>query len=50
MPSWLIVFLILARALFVLKLLYVLAFGWTLPVTRGALLVSTYTGFPMRGH
>ena len=37
----LIVFLILAGALFVLKLLYVIAFGWTLPVTRGALFVST---------
>ena len=41
MPLWLIVFLILAGALFVLKLLYVIAFGWTLPVTRGALFVST---------
>jgi len=41
MPSWLIIFLILAGTLFILKLLYVLAFGWTLPVTRGALFVST---------
>lgn len=41
MPLWLIVFLILAGTLFILKLLYVLAFGWTLPVTRGALFVST---------
>lgn len=41
MPLWLIIFLILAGALFILKLLYVLAFGWTLPVTRGALFVST---------
>jgi SAM-dependent methyltransferase len=41
MPSWLIIFLILAGGLFVLKLVYVLALGWTLPVTRGALFVST---------
>ena len=41
MPSWLAVFLVIAGVLFAVKLLYVLAFGWTLRVTRGALYVST---------
>jgi SAM-dependent methyltransferase len=41
MPTWLAVFLIIAGVLFAAKLLYVLAFGWTVHVTRGALYVST---------
>jgi SAM-dependent methyltransferase len=41
MPVWVLIFIIVAGVLFFLKLAYVLAFGWTLPVTRGALFVST---------
>ncbi|MCP4667525.1 MAG: hypothetical protein GY849_14280, partial [Deltaproteobacteria bacterium] len=41
MPTWAVVILVLAGALFLIKLLYVLAAGWTLPVTRGALFVTT---------
>ncbi|MFH1241793.1 MAG: class I SAM-dependent methyltransferase [Pseudomonadota bacterium] len=41
MPTWVYVFLILAGVLFALKLMYVLAAGWALPVTCGALFVST---------
>ncbi|MCP4666533.1 MAG: class I SAM-dependent methyltransferase [Deltaproteobacteria bacterium] len=41
MPTWAVVILVLAGALFLVKLLYVLAAGWTLPVTRGALFVTT---------
>ena len=41
MPSWALIFLILAGLLFGLKLLYVLAAGGALFVTRGALFVST---------
>jgi SAM-dependent methyltransferase len=41
MPSWAVVFLILAGVLFALKLFYVFAVGGTLPITRGALFVTT---------
>ncbi len=41
MATWVIVFLIGAGSFFVFKLLYVLAAGGTLPVTKGALFVST---------
>jgi SAM-dependent methyltransferase len=41
MPVWILIFLAVAGLLFVVKVLYVLAAGWTLPKTRGALFVST---------
>ena len=41
MPTWAVIILVLAGVLFSLKLLYVLAAGWALPVTHGALFVTT---------
>ncbi|MBU2547489.1 MAG: class I SAM-dependent methyltransferase [Proteobacteria bacterium] len=41
MTSWVIVFLVLAGGLFAFKIVYVLATAGALPVTRGALYVST---------
>jgi len=42
MSIWIHVFLGLLIALFIAKLLYLMATGWVLPVTRGALFIPTY--------
>ena len=41
MPIWVVIVLVVIGGLFVLKLAYVVSVGWLLPVTRGALFVST---------
>ena len=41
MAAWIWIFIILAGGLFVLKILYVLSIALVLPVTQGALYVST---------
>lgn len=41
MQAWILVFLIVTAILFATKILYVIAAGWMLPITRGALVVST---------
>jgi len=43
MPLWVVMFIGLVGALFGVKLLYVISTGGMLPVTRGALFVSTAT-------
>ncbi len=56
MPLWVVMFMVLAGALFGIKLLYICSIGGLLPVTRGALFVSTSAsriasaldGVPMR--
>jgi SAM-dependent methyltransferase len=41
MPQWILLLLIIAGALFALKLLYLITTVWALPVTKGALFVPT---------
>ncbi len=41
MPGWVLVFLMVAGVLFALKAAMAVAYGWALPVTQGALFVST---------
>jgi hypothetical protein len=41
MSTWAVIFLVLAGVLILLKLLYVVATGWALHITKGALFVTT---------
>ena len=41
MQVWVFIFLIVTAVLFAMKMLSVIAVGWMLPVTRGALVIST---------
>ena len=41
MPGWVLVFIMVAGVLFALKVAMAVAYAWALPVTRGALFVST---------
>ena len=42
MPAWSVILLIIIGGLFALKLTYVIATGWALPTTRGALFVPSH--------
>ena len=41
MPVWIVVAICLVCGLFAIKLIYLIATGWALPITQGALFVPT---------